>query len=99
MATKPDRSVDEILVAHTPHGGYGDSFPAPILTGCTDPLIEGAPDLRGLWQVVQVQARGNVITDHPALGHMQRIEQCADRLVVTAGGIIHDMRCDGSVDH
>lgn len=30
---------------------------------------------------------------------MQRIEQCGDRLVVTAGGIVHDMRCDGTLEH
>ena len=35
---------------------------------------------------------------HPAIGHVQRIEQCGDRLVVTADGIIHDMRCDGTVE-
>ena len=98
MATQPDCSVDDIPIAHTPLGGYGDSFPSPILTGCTDPLVEGAPDLRGLWQVVEVQADGNVVTDHPALGHTQRVEQCADRLVVTGGGVIHDMRCDGSIE-
>ena len=27
---------------------------------------------------------------------MQRVEQCGDRLVVTGGGIVHDMRCDGT---
>jgi len=98
MAAQPVCSVDDIPIAHTPHGGYGDSFPSPILSGCTDPLIEGAPDLRGLWQVVEVQVGGDVITDHPALGHIQRVEQCADRLVVTGGGVIHDMRCDGSIE-
>ena len=30
---------------------------------------------------------------------MQRIEQCGDRLVVTGGGIVHDMRCDGTEEH
>ena len=34
--------------------------------------------------------------DHRAIGAVQRIEQCGDRLVVTAAGIIHDMRCDGT---
>ena len=99
MATRPDRSVDDIPIAHTPIGGYGDRFPSPILTDCADALIDSAPDLRGLWQVVEVHVGDVVITDHPALGHIQRIEQCADRLVVTAGGIIHDMRCDGSIEH
>jgi hypothetical protein len=35
----------------------------------------------------------------PALGAIQRIEQCADRVTITAGGIIHDMRCDGTEEH
>jgi hypothetical protein len=36
---------------------------------------------------------------HPAFAHVERIEQCDDRLVVTGGGIIHDMRCDGTEEH
>ena|SRR5450755_1030075 len=99
MAVPRDRSVADIPVANTPPGGYGDTFPAPILTGCTDALAADAPDLRGVWRVVEVEAGGHVVTDHPALGHVQRVEQCGDRLVVTAGGIIHDMRCDGSIEH
>jgi hypothetical protein len=99
MAIPRDLSVADIPVANTPPGGYGDTFPAPILTGCTDALTADAPDLRGVWRVVEVEAGGEVVTDHPALGHVQRVEQCGDRLVVTAGGIIHDMRCDGSIEH
>jgi hypothetical protein len=30
---------------------------------------------------------------------LQRIEQAADRMVVTAGGVIHDMRCDGTPEN
>ena len=97
--TAPLVSVDDIPVAHTPPGGYGDAFPAPILAGCSDPLVDGAPDLRGIWQVVEVHAAGEVVPDHPALGHVQRVEQCGDRIVVTGGGVVHDMRCDGSVEH
>ena len=33
------------------------------------------------------------------MGLVQRIEQCGDRLVVTAGGVVHDMRCDGTEEH
>ncbi len=36
---------------------------------------------------------------HPVHGHVERIEQCEDRLVVTGGGVIHDMRCDGTEEH
>jgi hypothetical protein len=91
--------VDDIPVAHTPPGGYGDTSPAPILIGCDEPLVAGAPDLRGLWQVIEVSANGEALPEHRALGHVQRIEQSGDRLVVTAGGVIHDMRCDGTAEH
>ncbi len=91
--------VDDIPVAHTPPGGYGAEFPAPILAGCEESLVAGAPDLRGLWQVVEVGGNGEVLPDHRALGHVQRIEQSGDRMVVTAGGVIHDMRCDGTSEH
>ena len=43
-----------------------------------------APDLRGLW------LDGNS-------GHLERVEQCGDRVVVTSVGLIHDMRADGSL--
>jgi hypothetical protein len=74
-------------------------MPPPILSGCVEPLVDGAPDLRGLWKVVSVEVDGSHAPDHPALGGVQRIEQCGDRLVVTAAGIIHDMRCDGTAEH
>ncbi len=92
-------SVAEIPVAHTPPGGYGDEMPDPVLAGCSESLVDGAPDLRGAWEIVEVRVDGAVVPDHPALGHVQRIEQGGDRLVVTAGGIVHDMRCDGTVEH
>jgi hypothetical protein len=67
-------------------------MPPPVLAGCDEPLVDGAPDLRGTWRVVAVDA-----PDHQRMvGHVQRIEQAGDRLVVTAGGIVHDMRCDGT---
>ena len=74
-------------------------MPAPVLAGCSDPLVDGAPDLRGSWKVIDVQVNGVAAPDHPALGHVQRVEQCGDRLVVTASGIIHDMRCDGTEEN
>jgi hypothetical protein len=90
----------DIPVARTPPGGYGDTFPGPILEGCTEPLVEDAPDLRGTWDVVEVEVGGAPApNDHPAYGHFERVEQCGNRLVVTAGGVIHDMRCDGNAEH
>ena len=89
--------ADEIPVAHTPPGGYGTAFPPPVLSGCTEPLVDGAPDLRGMWVVESVEVDGRPASaNHPALHHVQRIEQCGNRLVVTAGGVVHDMRCDGT---
>ncbi|MBU6282141.1 hypothetical protein KGQ64_07855 [bacterium] len=93
-------SASEIPVAYTPPGGYGDDFPEPVLARCTEPLVAGAPDLRGMWQVVGVEVNGAPApADHPAFAHFERVEQCGDRLVVTAGGIIHDMRCDGTFEN
>lgn len=86
-------------VAHTTAGGYGSELPLPILPDCSHPLVEGAPDLRGRWRVVTVEVAGTLAPGHPVSGREQRIEQCGDRLIVTAGGVIHDMRCDGSVEH
>jgi hypothetical protein len=91
--------MEGIPVAHTPPGGYGDVMPPPVLAGCGEPLVAGAPDLRGMWRVVEVLADGQVVADHRALGHVQRVEQCGDRLVVTGGGVVHDMRCDGTEEH
>jgi hypothetical protein len=66
-------------------------MPPPVLAGCDEPLVDGAPDLRGLWRIVDIDP-----PDDRMLGHLQRVEQAGDRLVVTAGGIVHDMRCDGT---
>jgi hypothetical protein len=90
--------VDEIPVANTPPGGWTGAFPEPVLADCDDPLVDGAPDLRGMWTVAEVLVDGNPVDQHPALGALQRIEQAADRVVVTAAGVIHDMRCDGTAE-
>lgn len=74
-------------------------MPPPILAGCADGLVDGAPDLRGLWKVIDIQVNGASAPDHPAHGHVQRVEQCGDRVVVTASGIVHDMRCDGTEEN
>lgn len=89
-------SIDAIPVAHTPSGGYGAVMPPPVLAGCREPLVAGAPDLRGTWVAVAATVGTAGVDEHPVLGSTQRIEQAGDRLVVTAGGVIHDMRCDGT---
>ena len=93
-------AVDEIPVAHTPEGGWRGEMPPPVLAGCNAPLVEGAPDLRGKWRVVSAEVNGLPAPEsHPVLGLVQRIEQAADRIVVTAGGVVHDMRCDGTPEN
>jgi hypothetical protein len=92
-------SVTDIPIAHTPVGGYGTSMPPPILAGCDDDLADGAPDLRGLWRIVDVRtdAGGPLPPDNPMWHHHERIEQAGSRVVVTAGGVIHDMYADGTL--
>ncbi|MDE0190369.1 MAG: hypothetical protein OXQ90_03340 [Gammaproteobacteria bacterium] len=69
----------DIPKGNTPGCSYAH-FPLPILRGCTEPLVEGADDIRGLWL--------GVTGEH--VGHVERIEQCGRRVVVTSSGIIHD---------
>lgn len=79
----------DIPVAKTPKEGWtGSDWPAPVLVGCDEPLVDGAPDLRGVWRV----ERG------PLTGHVERVEQAGNRVVITAGGVIHDMFVDGTLE-
>ena len=68
----------DIPKANTPGCSY-DHFPLPILADCSEPLPEVADDIRGLW----VGVEGKV-------GHIERVEQCGSRVVVTSSGLIHD---------
>ncbi len=92
------RSVDEIPVAHTPEGGWKE-FPDLVLEHCADELSDDAIDMRGMWEVTEIMVNGEVVENHFMIGHMQRIEQAANRVVVMASGVIHDMRCDGTVEN
>ncbi len=71
--------AQDIAKGNTPGCRY-DRFPAPILAACTEPLVPDAVDMRGLWQGV----------DGAHVGHVERIEQCGARVVVTSSGLIHD---------
>ena len=88
-------TADDIPVAFTPAGGWTE-MPPLVLAACTEPLVDGAVDMRGTWEVVSVQAAGADSPGDEAIGERQRIEQCGNRVVITAGGIIHDMRADGT---
>lgn len=78
-------TADDIPKAFTPGCGW-TTFPMPVLEGCTEPLAPDATDMRGLW-----------LAYTGAAGHLERIEQCGNRTVVTSGGIIHDFRTDGTL--
>jgi haloalkane dehalogenase len=80
-------TADDIPIAHTPGCGWVE-FPPPILANCTEPLVPEAPDLRGLWEAYT-----------GLVGHVERIEQCGNRVIITAGGVIHDMRADGTLEN
>lgn len=69
----------DIPKGNTPGCHYAH-FPLPILAECTEPLDEDAADIRGLWRGVE---GGHA-------GHVERVEQCGRRTVITAAGIIHD---------
>lgn len=68
----------DIPKGNTPGCSY-DHFPLPILAQCTEPLPAEADDIRGLW----IGVTGKI-------GHVERVEQCGARVVVTTNGLIHD---------
>lgn len=92
-------AVDAVPVANTPAGGYGTSMPPPVLVTCIDPIAADAPDLRGTWHVVDVSSDDPGYDPARIIDHVERIEQAADRVVVTGGGVVHDMRADGTLEH
>ena len=91
--------LDDIPVAKTPEGGWKGEMPPPILAGCDEPLVDGAPDLRGLWQAVSVEKDGGLRPEHRLMEHVERVEQAGNRVIVTSEGVIHDMRADGTLEN
>ena len=92
--------ANETPVAHTPAGGYGTSFPPLILSGCTEPLVIGAPDLRGIWKTISATRGGQPVTaDDRLMSYTERIEQCGNRIVDCGGGTIADARADGTEEN
>lgn len=78
-------TASEIPKAYTPGCAF-DILPMPVLADCREPLAKGVTDMRGLWRGVS----GRV-------GHLERIEQCGNRVVITVAGLIHDFRADGTL--
>ena len=92
--------ASQIPVAHTPPGGYGKTFPPLILGECTEPLVQGAPDLRGIWKTIRAERDGvSVPADDRIMFYTERIEQCGDRIVDCGGGTISDARADGTEEN
>lgn len=71
-------------------------MPPPVLAGCDEPIAEGLPDFRGTWRAFEVEQDGEPLDD---LRHVERIEQAGNRVVITAGGVIHDMYADGTLEN
>lgn len=93
-------TIHNIPKAFTPTGGYGSTMPAPVLLGCTDPLHRDIPDLHGTWRVVNAVSNGEKLAlTFPIWKHVERIEQAANRVVITGGGVVHDMITDGTFEH
>ncbi len=69
-------------------------MPPPVLAGCGEPLAADAIDMRDVWRTFATEVDGM-----PAgtIDHVERIEQCGDRVVITSTGVIHDMRTDGTL--
>jgi len=87
LAATKDLAViqaNDLPVVRTSQGRWTE-WPPLVLAGCDEPLVEGAPDLRGVWQVYK----------GPLRGHIERIEQAGGRVVITAGGITHDLTAGG----
>ena len=87
----PELTGDGLLAANIPKAftpGCGwTRWPMPVLAQCSEPLADGVQDLRGLWRS----------TSPAGFDHIERIEQCGNRTVVTSSGIIHDFFTDGTV--
>ena len=93
-------NANEIPVAHTPSGGYGAHFPPLILGNCTEPLVDGAPDLRGIWKTLSATRGGEPVpADDRLMSYTERIEQCGNRIVDCGGGTIADARADGTEEN
>ncbi len=73
----------------TAPGASLDVWPHRVLEGCTEPLLPGVPDLRGVWEVYAGRMKG----------HVERIEQAGNRICITTGGLVHDMYCDGTLEN
>lgn len=82
-------SASDLPLDGTKPGASLAVWPSRTLADCREPLVSGAPDLRGVWEVVDGRMKG----------HVERIEQAGNRITITVGGLVHDMFCDGTLEH
>lgn len=71
-------------------------MPGPVLDSSCEGPAAGLPDMRGLWKAFAVYVDGVAGDD---LAHTERIEQSGNRVIITSGGVIHDMECDGTLEN
>ena len=92
--------MTDIARVTTPTGGWTGEMPGPFLPA-NDELAPNIPDLRGTWRALDVQVNGETAPkDFPLWSHVERIEQSGTRVIVTAGGIIHDfLIADGTIEN
>lgn len=83
------RSAADIPLARTAADASWDVWPARTLDGCHEPLVDGAADIRGVWECYEGRMAG----------HVERVEQAGNRVTITTGGLVHDMFCDGTLDN
>ena len=79
----------DIPLGETAPDASWDVWPARTLDRCREPLVAGAADLRGVWEVYKGRMRG----------HVERVEQAGNRVTITTGGLVHDMFCDGTLEN
>ena len=81
--------LGDIPLDRTQPGASLDVWPPRTLDGCREPLSPGVPDLRGVWEVYDGRMKG----------HVERVEQAGNRIVITTGGLVHDMYADGTLEN
>jgi len=82
-------SASDVPLDGTQPGASLDVWPPRTLAGCREPLAPGVPDLRGVWEVYEGRMKG----------HVERIEQAGNRIVISTGGLVHDMFADGTLEN
>lgn len=81
--------TNDFPLGKTQPGASLDVWPERVMAGCTEPLLPGVPDMRGVWEVYEGRMKG----------HVERIEQAGNRICITTGGLVHDMYCDGTLEN